>query len=82
MILSSLTGAFFSRVLQINNMIPSQLFTLADEARYNGFEDEDNYDLTALAYAMELEDDCNAISDAAMDFNYGFARRCREDMFA
>ena len=63
-------------------MIPSQLFALADEARYNGFEDEDNYDLTTLAYAMELEDDCNIISDAAMDFNYGFARRCRKDMFA
>ena len=40
-------------------MLPSQLYTLADEARYNEFDE----DLTAIAFAMEFEDDCNVISD-------------------
>lgn len=60
------------------NMLPSQLYTLADEARYN---EDFNEDLTAIAYAMEFEDDCNVISDQALSDWYVNARHAREYYF-
>ena len=55
-------------------MLPSQIFELADDIRYHGYEDEDPNYMTRLAAACEFEDDCNIFDKETVFDHYNTFR--------
>ena len=64
-------------------MLPSQVFELADDVRYNTFDDDsEQRELTRIAYAVAFDDDlAYAISSEDLADQYVNARHLRREYF-